>query len=183
MAATPTLGPVAFSGFEVPERIDIGGRQRLTVHTLPGGGRVVDAMGPDDAPIRWSGVFSGQNAAGRVRTLERLRRSGVQLLLAWDEWRYSVIIQGFQAEVTSSWWIPYRIELCVLPQDELQLLDWLDAAVAPVLGVAGLASDALQQQIDLAGAGLGAGDLTDVVSAAGALAQLVTERAYGGATR
>jgi hypothetical protein len=183
MSATPTLGPVAFSGFEVPEQIEIGGRQRLAVHELPGGGRVVDTMGPGEEPIRWSGVFSGQNAAGRVRTLERLRRGGVQLLLSWDEWRYSVIIQKFQAEVTSSWWIPYRIELCVLPQGGLQQLDWLDAAVGPVLGVARLAGAALQERIDAAGAGLQASALTDVVSAAGELAKFVTERAYSGAKR
>ena len=70
MPGTPMLGPVVFRDFEVPERINLGGRQRLAVHMLPGGGRVVDAMGPDDAPIRWSGTFSGVDAAERVRMLE-----------------------------------------------------------------------------------------------------------------
>lgn len=180
MGTTPILGPVAFSGFEVPERITVGGKQRLVVHTLPGGGRIVDAMGPDDAPIRWSGVFSGPNASERVRTLERLRRAGDVLLLSWDGWRYSVIIQVFEAEVTSAWWIPYRIELCVLPQDGADVLDWLDAVVEPALTVTLGPTDDLQERIDQAGVELGTSDVAGAISAAGELAQLVTGRAYGG---
>ena len=76
MPTAPTLGPITFQAFEVPERISLGGRQRLVVHALPGGGRVVDTMGPEEAPIRWSGMFSGANATERVRMLERLRRAG-----------------------------------------------------------------------------------------------------------
>jgi len=170
MAGTPVLGPVAFQGFEVPERVGIGGRQKLVVHTLPGGGRVVDAMGPDEAPIRWSGTFSGADAAERVRMLERLRRSGETLPLWWDGWRYSVVIQEFLAEVTSPWWIPYRIELCVLPEGGAASADPVlasnDAIVTGVVSVA-------DQSIAGASARLLSGELAEVVTAAGDLAQLV----------
>jgi hypothetical protein len=60
------LGPVAFSDFEDPERIRFGGAQRLAVHKLPGGARVIDALGPDDTEIGWSGIF-----AARARPNER----------------------------------------------------------------------------------------------------------------
>ncbi len=179
MAGTPVLGPVAFGGFEVPEQISLGGKQKLVVHMLPGGDRVVDTMGPDDAPIRWSGVFSGQGAAERVRTLERLRRGGTVLLLSWDAWRFSVIIQQFTAEVTNACWIPYQIELCVVPPDAV-VQDWLKNVAQPALSVAELTGAALDQQIEVAGIGLTSSSLGDAVAASGQLAQLVTERAYGG---
>ncbi len=183
MSTAIILGPVAFDGFEVPERISFGGRQKLVVHTMPGGGRIVDAMGPDEAPIRWSGVFSGPDAGGRVRTLERLRRLGAPLLLAWDAWRYTVIIQDFLAEATNSRWIPYRIELCVVPWPGALVTDWLETAIAPALTVPVLSGVALQQAIASAGIRLGGSDLGPVVSAAGALAQYVTMQAYLGALR
>ena len=174
------MGPVAFQGFEVPERISLGGRQQLAVHTLPGGLRVVDAMGPDDAPLRWSGVFSGRQAAERTRLLERLRRAGDVLPLAWDGWRYTVLIQEFEAETSSPWWIPYRIELCVLRDGDLAAAEPLP--VAPTLAEAAAlgAGAGLEDRIGVAAAGLGLAELADVVAAAGSLARLVTARAYLG---
>lgn len=178
MSGTPVLGPVAFRAFEVPERVSIGGRQKLVVHALPGGGRVVDAMGPDETPIRWSGTFSGVDAAERVRLLERLRRSGQVLPLSWDGWRYSVIIQEFLAEVTSPWWIPYRIEFCVLPEGGAVAFSDPVLAAGSVFG-AGI--DALtDQSLATASARLFSSELEDVVAAAGDLAQLVAARASAG---
>ena len=65
------LGPVLLRDFEVPERISFGGRQAIVVHRLPGGARVIDAMGRDDAEIAFSGIFSGPDATRRARTLDR----------------------------------------------------------------------------------------------------------------
>src|SRR3954454_21792481 len=67
---------IADQRLRLPERISIGGRQRLALHELPGGGRVIDVIGPDEAPIRWSGTFSDTDAADRVRVVEQLRRAG-----------------------------------------------------------------------------------------------------------
>lgn len=179
MAGTPVLGPVALQDFEVPERIAVGGRQQLVVHNLPGGGRVIDAMGPDEAEIKWSGFFSGPDAAERVRMLEQLRRAGNSLSLAWDSWRYTVIIREFTADVSNPWWIPYRIQLCVVPDPGVGSDD--DPISAPTSAQA----DALgygpniAQQITAAGAQLTSSDLGQVVAAAGSLAQLVTAQAYG----
>ena len=53
------LGPVLFREFEVPARINFGGRQRVVVHALPGGARVIDVLGRDDAQISFAGIFSG----------------------------------------------------------------------------------------------------------------------------
>ncbi len=180
MSSAPTLGPVAFAGFEVPERISFGGKQKLVVHSMPGGGRVVDAMGPDDAPIRWQGVFSGSGAPERVRTLERLRRAGLPMLLAWDGWRFKVVIESFAANVTNSNWIPYSIELCVLSSLTGSAVDWLVSATAPALSIGNLSEAALEQNIETAGAALSHRSFAIVVAASGQLAQLVTRRAFPG---
>ncbi len=179
MGTPLTLGEIAFSDFEVPEHFAVGGKQRLVIHALPGGGRVVDAMGPEDGPIRWSGVFTGQQAAERVRLLERLRRSGKQQTLAWDAWRYTVVVQEFDAEIANTWWVPYRIQLCIVLDPGRERADWLAAAAAPALTVGLLTAAALETEIGAAGLGLGSSNLGQAIGAAGRLAQSVTARAYG----
>src|SRR5689334_14980148 len=61
------IGPVLLEAFELPARVGWGGRQRMAVHRLPGGRRVIDAMGRDDADIAWTGVFTGSDAVARAR--------------------------------------------------------------------------------------------------------------------
>lgn len=118
MATTPLLlGPVAFQDFEVPECLAFGGHQRLAIHRLPDGRRVIDALGRDDATLVWSGVFSGPDAADRARLLDALRVAGQALPLIWDAFYYTVVVGSFIAEYSSPWWIPYRIG-CVVVQDE-----------------------------------------------------------------
>ena len=180
MSSSPILGPIVLTGFEVPERITFGGKQRLIVHAMLGGGRVVDVMGGDDAPIRWSGVFSGQNAVERVRALERLRRRGDTVTLTWDAWRFLVIVKDFEAEMTNSSWIPYRIELCLVPDLIASAVDWLTNAVAPTLVFTATSAGALAAGIETSGTALVGGSLASVVAASGQLASYVTQRAYGG---
>lgn len=180
MAGVPVLGSVVFRGFEVPEQISLGGRQRLAVHDLPGGGRVIDAMGPDEAPIRWSGIFSGQDAAARVRVLEMMRRGGNSWPLSWDAWRFNVIIKEFEAEVSNPFWISYRITLLVIPDVTSGAMD-LAITTPSVAELSGLPAAAdLSGQIALASAGLGANLLAEKVAASGQLAQLISAQAFLG---
>ncbi len=122
------LGPVAFRDFEVPERITFGGTQRLAVHELPGGGRVIDVMGAQNADLVWSGVFSGADAAERVRLLDGLRLLAAELQLSWDVFAYTVIIERFEAEYTNPWWIPYHLT-CKIVQDPVEALIALGATL------------------------------------------------------
>lgn len=108
------LGPVAFDDFEVPERIAFGGAQRLAVHKLPGGQRIIDALGRDDRELTWSGIFAGPDATERARTLDLLRVQGAALPLTWDVFFYSVVISSFEVEYRKEWWIPYRLSCTVL---------------------------------------------------------------------
>lgn len=125
------LGPVMFRDFEVPSGVNFGGRQRLAMHRLPGGSRVIDALGRDDDEISFSGIFTGPDATLRARSLDDLRVAGVSLPLTWDVFFYSVLIHDFQANYCNGWWIPYRIT-CTVIQDEAS------AFLAPPMSLAAL---------------------------------------------
>lgn len=160
MADDLLLGPVSFQGFELPARIGFGGGQRLAVHVLPGGARVIDAMGRDDADIVWSGVFSGPDAADRARLLDAMRADGAVLSLAWDAFCYLVLISSFEAAYEQANWVPYRIS-CTVVQDQAQSVD-----VALASLVTGLLSDLAVA----AGYGVNAVSATVALGVAGATA-------------
>jgi hypothetical protein len=114
MMAVLILGGMAFDDFEIPGRMLFGGAQHLAVHRLIGGVRVIDAMGRDDAAVRWSGVFSGSEAGTRARMLDTMRALGGQLNLAWDAFCYSVVIDRLDLDFRNPWWIPYHISCAVV---------------------------------------------------------------------
>ncbi len=135
-----TLGPVAFAGFELPSSITFGGRQRLAIHRLPGGVRIIDALGPDPADLAFSGIFTGPDAADRARLIDTLRMIGQALPLAWDAFLYTVIVERFEADYRSPWWVPYRISCTVLRDEAAVLVSdlvGLDPALAADLLAAG----------------------------------------------
>ena len=140
------LGPIVFQDFEIPSGINFGGRQRLALHRLPGGARVIDALGRDDAQISFTGIFTGSDATLRARALDELRVAGIALPLTWDVLFYTVLISQFHADYRNGWWIPYRI-VCTVLQDEASALlqtavSLATAAVADIGTAAGYASDA-----------------------------------------
>lgn len=139
------LGPIVFQDFEIPAGINFGGRQRLALHHLPGGFRIINALGRDDAQISFSGIFTGSDATLRARSLDELRVAGIALPLTWDVLFYTVLIAEFRADYCNGWWIPYRI-VCTVLQDEasalLQPVVSLATAVLTDIGAAaGYASD------------------------------------------
>lgn len=168
------LGPVTFHSFELPARIGFGGAQRLAVHRLPGGARVIDAMGRDDAPIAWSGAFAGPDAADRARLLDLLRVEGLPLPLAWDAFAFLVVIAAFEAVYERPNWVPYRIA-CTVLLDQTQALTDIAAPLLATLGAdltaAGGVVDVSAVQAALAapgGATLGTGAYDAALQAVGA---------------
>lgn len=142
MTVNLTLGGVVFADFEIPERINFGGGQMLSVHKLPGGTRVIDAMGPDDEDIRWSGRFRGPSAEQRGFLLDFMRRSGQQVLLTWSLHRYQVVIREFKADFQQPYEIPYSIA-CTVVLDETQAIaqaaiGFIEAMAADVVNAVGL---------------------------------------------
>ena len=166
------LGPIALQGFEVPESITIGGAQRLAIHRLPGGARVIDALGPDDAEVTWSGIVTGPDAVFRIRILDTLRRSGRPVPLAWDAHAYTVLVSNFEADTANPYWMPYRIACTVLQDDTavpLGLTDALAAFLSPNLAL-------LDDQLAAIAPALYADDLATSISASGDLARLAAAR-------
>ena len=177
MAGGLQLGPVLFQDFEVPERVRFGGKQRLAVHVLPGGGRVVDAMGADEGPIAWSGVFSGPGAGDRAAMIDGMRRAGGALALSWSGSRYTVVIEAFEADAVNPAWIPYRLSACVIAVgDPISAEPLPEAATVSLAALLG-AGPGVDAGIATATLGLQSGDVSTAILASGALARLVTGRA------
>jgi hypothetical protein len=109
-----TLGDFTFQAWEIPESITWGGAQRMAVHKLPGGERVIDSMGRDDAEITWSGIFLSSDASDRADQLDQMRVEGQELELIFAGRNYSVVISNFRAEQRKINYVPYSISCTVL---------------------------------------------------------------------
>ena len=114
-----SLGAVELAGFEVPERLEFGGKQQIAVHRLIGGGRVIDTLGPDEGALQWSGVLSGSFAADRAMLLNQMRVAGQVQSLTWNAFCYSVVISHLDFDYRNAWWIPYKIG-CAVCEDQSQ---------------------------------------------------------------
>ena len=116
MPANLTLGAVMFNGMELPSQMPFGGAQKLNVHRLPGGGRVIDAMGSDDPDVAWAGHFIGASAVSRARTLDAMRAAGTQFTLSWSDFRRQAVISSFTPDWSANGnLLPYSITLVLLP--------------------------------------------------------------------
>ena len=113
---TKTSTPFYFDGLEIPESIEAGGEQRLSVHELVGGGRMIDAMGRSDQPMDWGGMFLGSTAMDRARYLDGLRIGGVPQRLSFSAFTYIVLVRRFSFVFQREYQIPYRIS-CEVVQD------------------------------------------------------------------
>ena len=150
-----TLGGVPFQDMEVPEKISFGGKQRVAVQNLIGGGRVVSALGIDDGKISFSGIFSGSDAVSRAQLLDAARALGASIPLVWDSFFYTVVIEGFTAEYRKTNLIPFSIT-CVVVNDPLASLAALTAPIANLIGNDLSVASALSGQAGFSLAGLSA---------------------------
>lgn len=108
---TLALGPFVFTDFAVPDKLMAGGKQQLVVHRMPGGDRVIDAMGPDDSDRIFGGTFWGDDALAQALTLDAWRRSGTVLPYSNGVEARSVIIHEFTFEVHKFTQVAYAIIL------------------------------------------------------------------------
>jgi hypothetical protein len=112
-----SIGTIELQDFEVPSSVRFGGRQRLAVHKLSSGRRVVESLGPDDSEISFHGTASGAGADSRVQAINRLRLSGEAVWLTWESFRYRVVVKSLVMDYQSPWWIPFRISCVVVEQE------------------------------------------------------------------
>jgi hypothetical protein len=115
-----TLGGVTFGNFSTPTGMGAGGAQAMVVHKLPGGSRVIDTLGPDEANITWSGFFFGNNAYTDVLAIDALRAAGQVLSLTWAGQFRSVLIDNFTYHIRRlPMWVEYSIS-CTVSQNPMQ---------------------------------------------------------------
>lgn len=109
-----SLGEFDFDNFDVPEEIVFGVSQNVSIHTLSGGRRVVDAHGAEEDNIRWSGMLFGPDAAERSRRLSEMVRDGRKRTLSFPEFDYDVLLIRFTPRMKRTTWFEYDIECVVL---------------------------------------------------------------------
>jgi hypothetical protein len=125
------LGSVGLSAFEVPSSVKFGGTQRVVVHRLYGGGRVVECLGPDPGEISFEGAFTGPDAARRARTVENMRVSGQPVWLTWDSFGFNVLVQTLAIDYRTPWWIGFHV-VCVVASADGPGITTLAAAAGQI---------------------------------------------------
>ena len=110
------IGTMILQDYEVPSHITVGGSQAVTVHKLPGGGRIIDAMGPDDGVVAWHGLFVGSGAAQRARNLDVMRIQGMPQVLSFGDYTFNVVVVHCEYDYQERGAIiKYRIRTEIVP--------------------------------------------------------------------
>ena len=93
------LGGFVLDGFAAPQTMVGGGRQAMAVHKLPGGSRVIDTLGPDDADIPIAGQLYDASAYATCLAIDAMRVAGTQVPLIWGGQFLMVIVADFRYTV------------------------------------------------------------------------------------
>ena len=146
-ASQVSIGGIVLDDFAEPEKLTSGGTQQLAIHRLLGGQRQIDAMGPDERNLEFSGILRGPGAAAKGRSLDALRIAGKAVQLAWLSERRTVVVQSCELDWTRGGYrVPYRIACVVVPTPAAAtspgLLQQIGNDVSSALGIGGLAADA-----------------------------------------
>lgn len=117
MADALVLGNIVFRDYSPPERQMFGGQMAMVIHKLPGGTRVIDELGPDEADIAWHGFFFDDAALDICASLDALRASGNVVSLTFAGMHRSVIVKEFIARIAREPnWVEYEI-VCTVTQN------------------------------------------------------------------
>lgn len=114
MTVTVRLGEYTFEDTELPQRINAGGNQLHALHQLIGGKRIVDAMGPSDDVITWSGLSRGLEALERMSYIDTIRRVGQLVPFSYSQFSYQVLISSFQYVIVRPHWVEFTVSLLVI---------------------------------------------------------------------
>jgi hypothetical protein len=83
---------------------------------MPGGVKVVQAMGYFEGEKSWSAAFYGSNGVSRAVQLAAMCAAGTVVILVWDQFTFPVIISKFVCNYERiGAWLPYEITLVVVP--------------------------------------------------------------------
>lgn len=118
-----TLGGFQFDDYSTPAEMMGGGQQAMVVHKLPGGSRVIDTLGPDEADITWSGFFFGNDAFANALALDAMRAAGSVVPLTFAGQFRSVVIKQFIWKIRRfPVWVDYNVSCVVYQNPSLGVL-------------------------------------------------------------
>jgi hypothetical protein len=141
MADVLVLAGIAFTDFSPPERMGAGGEQSMAIHKLPGGSRVIDTLGPDEADISFRGQIFDDDALTIALALDAIRAAGTVQTLSWAGQTRQVILSRFKWAIKREpIWVDYEIT-CVVATNPT--LGNLNAATTSQGGVDTLVSSDL----------------------------------------
>lgn len=143
------LGSFTFRDLEIPQSIALGGGQKLVVHELIGGNRVVDVLGAQPGDITWTGIMTGPDALSRAQTLDQMRIAGLPINFSLFNKNYNVIIETFTYEVERFYQVNYTILLKVVidysatntSQGSLNITDQVNLDLTNTITVASILND------------------------------------------
>lgn len=120
MPSTLSLAGITFDSYSTPRRMGAGGQQAMVVHKLPGGSRVIDTLGPDEADIGWEGEFFGDDAYSTALALDGIRAAGQVVPLTWGGQSRLVIVSQFQYGIRREpVWVEYSVVCTVFQNPSL----------------------------------------------------------------
>ncbi len=146
--STPTfviLGDVIFEDMEIPESVNFGGAQSLSIKQLVGGERIIDVMGRIDDDISWSGMFYGPEALARAQYLDFVRVQGQQLQFTYSLQNYIVVVRSFSAQFERPYQIPFTISLAVVQNLNIPLIPFAPIDFTQVMNDLILQADVLAE--------------------------------------
>ncbi len=108
------LGPFVFDNWSTPEQLPLGGAHKLNVKMMPGGDRIIDAMGPNDADRSFSGIHYGSTALADAQTIDQLRIAGMPLPYSNGAEARTVVIADFTYDIEKFNVIHYKLDLMLV---------------------------------------------------------------------
>jgi hypothetical protein len=111
-----TLGGIVFDNakYMPPDRMPYGGAQQHNVHKLPGGSRVYDVLGPDEADINFSGFILDASANAIAQALDAMRQAGNVVSLVFGGTYRQVLVKHFTPGIRRyPNWVEYSVSCSV----------------------------------------------------------------------
>ena len=134
-SAPITIGGITLTGAQAPSEFTIGGQQQVVIHKLPGGDRIINAIGNDPNRLTLAGTFFGPNTTTSYQGLASLRQAGTTKTLSIMGQSLLVVIVGFRYTLQQRGAVvPYSIEVEVVPQLASSLSTTGTSALASLIG-------------------------------------------------
>ena len=96
---------------EKPDSVQHGGGQMLAINTFLGGNVSIQNFGSTYREISWEGWFEGTDAMERMVQIGNMRQKGEVIDFVTEAYTQKVVIQEFQPEHRTNFFIPFSITL------------------------------------------------------------------------